>query len=209
MPALPGATPPPPMALSGSRHVPPRMQTTLQRRLHPIGGSGDSTMENGSVLYHFDGSWLDFLEAYYRENAPSRLEDAAFDVGALADNWATREPQLLETLDAKYGTCYARILAPFRDWVEEDRTIKLGLGDFIFYSVLVSRAARSGDWVSGTACLVVIEMGLGGTLFLLAVFRKALPALPISIGLGLVCFLLTRFFAIPWLHELVPLGVTL
>ena len=166
-------------------------------------------MELGSVLYRFEGSWLDFLEAYYRENAPARLEDAAFDVGALADNWATREPQLLETLDAKYGTRYARMLAPFSDWVEEDRTIKLGLGDFIFYSVLVSRAARSGDWVSGTACLVVIEMGLGGTLFLLAVFRKALPALPISIGLGLVCFLLTRFFAMPWLHELVPLGVML
>ena len=55
--------------------------------------------------------------------------------------------------------------------------IKLGLGDFIFYSVLV---------------------GLGATLLLLAVYQKALPALPISIALGMAFYFITRFVLEPF-----------
>jgi hypothetical protein len=40
---------------------------------------------------------------------------------------------------------------------EEDRSIKLGLGDFVFYSVLVSRAALF-DISSMAACFVAIIM---------------------------------------------------
>ncbi|KAI7985350.1 Presenilin-like protein [Camellia lanceoleosa] len=69
--------------------------------------------------------------------------------------------------------------------------IKLGLGDFIFYSVLVGRAAMY-DFMAVYACYLAIVAGLGITLVLLAFYQKALPALPVSILLGVLFYLLTR-----------------
>uniref|UniRef100_A0A2N9HFZ8 Presenilin n=1 Tax=Fagus sylvatica TaxID=28930 RepID=A0A2N9HFZ8_FAGSY len=69
--------------------------------------------------------------------------------------------------------------------------IKLGLGDFIFYSVLVGRAAMY-DFMTVYACYLAIIAGLGVTLMLLALYQKALPALPVSVALGVLFYLLTR-----------------
>ncbi|XP_057517317.1 presenilin-like protein At2g29900 [Amaranthus tricolor] len=69
--------------------------------------------------------------------------------------------------------------------------IKLGLGDFIFYSVLVGRAAMY-DYMTVYACYLAIIAGLGITLMLLAVYQKALPALPVSVMLGVLFYVLTR-----------------
>lgn len=78
-------------------------------------------------------------------------------------------------------------------------SIRLGLGDFIFYSVLVSKAAQY-SFATFTACMLVILAGLGGTLVLLSVYHHALPALPISIFLGVFFYLLTRAFVEPWIE---------
>ncbi|KAL5059043.1 hypothetical protein RYX36_030647 [Vicia faba] len=79
-----------------------------------------------------------------------------------------------------------------------ERGIKLGLGDFVFYSVLVGRAAMY-DLMTVYACYLAIISGLGCTLILLSVCRHALPALPISIALGVLFYFLTRLLMEPFI----------
>lgn len=80
-------------------------------------------------------------------------------------------------------------------------SIKLGLGDFIFYSVLVSKAAMH-SYTTFAACFLVILAGLGGTLVLLSVYHHALPALPISIFLGVAFYIATRLAVQPWIYDM-------
>lgn len=82
---------------------------------------------------------------------------------------------------------------------EEKNTIRLGLGDFIFYSVLVAKAAQY-SYTTFVACCLVILAGLGGTLVLLSVYHHALPALPISIALGIFFYFSTRIFVEPYVE---------
>lgn len=79
--------------------------------------------------------------------------------------------------------------------------IKLGLGDFIFYSMLVGRAAMY-DMMTVFASYLAIIAGLGLTLLCLAIFQKALPALPFSIALGVAFYFLTRLTLEPFLVPL-------
>lgn len=67
---------------------------------------------------------------------------------------------------------------------------KLGLGDFIFYSLLVGRASLSG-FVPWSFCMISVLTGMVGTLLSLLLFRDtlhALPALPCSIFLSIAVF---------------------
>lgn len=84
---------------------------------------------------------------------------------------------------------------------KERTSIKLGLGDFIFYSILVSKAALY-SYTTFAVCTLAILSGLGLTLLLLAVYGQALPALPISIFLGVVFYLFTRYVMEPWVKDI-------
>jgi len=78
-------------------------------------------------------------------------------------------------------------------------SVKLGLGDFVFYSVLVSRAAAR-NLPAAAACFVATLLGLALTLALLAAARRPLPALPASIFLGVSLFFATDRLIRPFLR---------
>ena len=81
----------------------------------------------------------------------------------------------------------------------EHNSIRLGLGDFIFYSVMVAKAAQY-SFATFAVCAVVILSGLGGTLVLLSVYGHALPALPMSIFCGVFFYLTTRLLMEPYIQ---------
>jgi hypothetical protein len=107
------------------------------------------------------------------------------------------EPKRLLWVD-RNGKVFAEMRSDDEDGPERN-TIRLGLGDFIFYSVMVAKAAQY-SFATFIACYIVILAGLGGTLVLLSVYHHALPALPISIFLGVVFYLVTRAFIEPWIE---------
>jgi presenilin 1 len=78
-----------------------------------------------------------------------------------------------------------------------EKGVHIGLGDFIFYSLLIgltSKGRNQNDFYTVLTTLNAVQFGLVVTLFILALTKRALPALPISIGLGLSVAALTIQF---------------
>ena len=85
---------------------------------------------------------------------------------------------------------------------EDDSDLEIGLGDFVFYSVLIGKASVYSDWNITIGCYLGILVGLGFTLFLLAIFKHALPALPVSILFGVSIFFVGKFSVTPFSDQL-------
>eukprot|EP00189_Rhodosorus_marinus_P012962 CAMPEP_0184744602 /NCGR_PEP_ID=MMETSP0315-20130426/7302_1 /TAXON_ID=101924 /ORGANISM="Rhodosorus marinus, Strain UTEX LB 2760" /LENGTH=210 /DNA_ID=CAMNT_0027216341 /DNA_START=544 /DNA_END=1176 /DNA_ORIENTATION=+ len=84
---------------------------------------------------------------------------------------------------------------------EERRHLQLGLGDFIFYSILVIRSSIAGV-VPAVVSFTTILAGLIVTLLIALRGRKPLPALPVSILLGVV----SHFLSVLLVNPLVAVG---
>ena len=124
-----------------------------------------------------------------KKRAPNPDEDAKPKDDLEAGPAANAEPSNDAEEDYRVGTMGAHL--------------KLGLGDFVFYSILVAEASKSSAMTAVTS-FVAILAGLCATLFLVTVCRKALPALPISIIAGLLVYFLTRYAIQPFVHNLLP-----
>ncbi|TMW56696.1 hypothetical protein Poli38472_006706 [Pythium oligandrum] len=132
------------------------------------------------------------LEQFYAQHNPAAIPR----IDRIIERYRGREADLWHDLYQKYVS----------DQGDEDSTIKLGLGDFVFYSVLVSRAAMF-DFAAMIGCLISILMGLGGTLFLLGIYKKALPALPISILLAVTMYFWMRLVYFPFFEMTLEMQV--
>lgn len=117
------------------------------------------------------------------QNTPENEEEDA----AISTNLPTATPAIETKEEIPVGTLGTHL--------------KLGLGDFVFYSILVAEASKTSVMTAVTSFIAILA-GLCVTLFLVTVCRKALPALPISISAGLLFYLLTRYSLQPFVANL-------
>lgn len=177
------------------------------RRNETANNRGDDGIRGDGVENSRDEGETSPLVCNFRDRDSSSSGSSEFSVVNITPNrggqFGNRESEieeemspLVEMLGLRSGREQER-----RDDGENDRSsgrgIRLGLGDFVFYSVLVGRAAMY-DLMTVYACYLAIVSGLGCTLILLSVCRRALPALPISITLGVMFYFLTRLLMEPF-----------
>lgn len=63
------------------------------------------------------------------------------------------------------------------------------------------------DWITTVCCTIAVLTGLTTTIFLLAIYQKALPALPISIAFGMLYYFVAKTVLVPYVAALCVFGM--
>ncbi|KAI8543177.1 hypothetical protein RHMOL_Rhmol08G0197500 [Rhododendron molle] len=167
------------------------VQRRVWRERNNVGSEGNGNANSGTNTSDLNvGTFLGIGSGQSETN----LVDAGEGLVSGEDSQLTApliERRITIHMHLQEDTASAENLALEGIGLASSGAIKLGLGDFIFYSVLVGRAAMY-DFMTVYACYLAIVAGLGITLVLLAFYQKALPALPVSVMLGVLFYLLTR-----------------
>lgn len=85
----------------------------------------------------------------------------------------------------------------------DDAKTELGLGDFVFYSVLIGKVYINSNLTCALICFLSVLVGLTGTFILLLINEKALPAIPISISIGTSIYFFYQFFIDDFNYQLI------
>ena len=91
--------------------------------------------------------------------------------------------------------------APLPGMMYRGEFFMLGLGDLVFYGALMGRAANAGVITLAATCLGVLT-GLAGTiLWSHHTTAHAIPALPLSVFFGLLCYAATALLIVPFVEQ--------
>lgn len=82
-------------------------------------------------------------------------------------------------------------------------SVRLGMGDFVFYSLLVGKAAATHSAMCVAGSVVGILVGLIVTLTMLSSDDETTPALPVSITIALLLHFGIYLFVEPFYSQIV------
>ncbi|VDM50104.1 unnamed protein product [Toxocara canis] len=89
------------------------------------------------------------------------------------------------------------------DALNDGSSIRLGMGDFVFYSLLVGKAAASGSALCTLGAAIGVLVGLLVTLSMFSKDDETTPALPVSIAFGLTIHFGILLFIEPFLRLII------
>uniref|UniRef100_H3BBM6 Presenilin n=1 Tax=Latimeria chalumnae TaxID=7897 RepID=H3BBM6_LATCH len=153
-----------------------------------------------ALIYSSAMVWLVGMAKHDTTDENARMEPPL-------ENWSAitiaATPPSLPSVREPFLTCYSDGEC---SQVRENG-LSLRLIDFIFSSSLIGGRLvigySSGCWNFLQICIFIsVQMGLCLTLLLLAMFKKALPALPISITFGLIFYFSTDNLVRPFMDTL-------
>uniref|UniRef100_A8PM37 Presenilin spe-4, putative n=2 Tax=Brugia TaxID=6278 RepID=A8PM37_BRUMA len=89
------------------------------------------------------------------------------------------------------------------DALNDGSSVRLGMGDFVFYSLLVGKAAATRSTMCVAGSVVGILVGLVITLTVLSSDDETTPALPVSITIALLLHFGIYLFVEPFYSQIV------
>ncbi|EFO85358.1 CRE-SPE-4 protein [Caenorhabditis remanei] len=92
---------------------------------------------------------------------------------------------------AEFDQRYVPVTAA--DALNDGETVRLGFGDFVFYSLLIGQTATGGSALAVACSALGILFGLVATLTVFSSGESTTPALPLPVICGTFCYFISKF----------------